>query len=49
MIRCRVTKNNLKLLNSNDIICMTIHSLECLLLTLETRYSNDISMVTRLH
>lgn len=49
MIRCRVTENDLKLLNSNDVICMTIHSLACLLLTLEPRYSNDISIVTHLH
>lgn len=27
MIRCRVTENDLKLLSSNDMICMTIYSL----------------------
>lgn len=49
MIRCRVTENDLKLLSSNDMICMTIYSLTCLLLTLEPRCSNDISIVTHLH
>lgn len=49
MIRCRVTENDLKLLSSNDVICMTIYSLRFLLPTLEPRYSNDISIVTHLH